>query len=122
MRLNYVVIFLSFFILVACSNMDSNNLNSNNLTSIEGIIADKPANNIQILVIPNIDKSDITNKNINDLLSLAEDKGGIYFIVSGSDYNKYNVGDKVSVKYDPQGDVEESNPPIREAINVKSIN
>lgn len=122
MRLNYVVIFLSFFILVACSNMDSNNLNSNNLTSIEGIIADKSANNIQILVIPNIDKSDITNKNINDLKSLAEDKDGIYFIVSSSDYNKYNVGDKVSVKYDPQGDVEESNPPIREAINVKSIN
>lgn len=118
MRLNYVVIFLSFFILVACSS----NMDSNNLTSIEGIIADKSANNIQILVIPNIDKSDITNKNINDLKSLAEDKDGIYFIVSSSDYNKYNVGDKVSVKYDPQGDVEESNPPIREAINVKSIN
>lgn len=92
------------------------------MSSIEGIVAVKETENQHLLVIPNIDQSDIADINKKDLLSLAEDKDGIYFVVSSGDYSKYNVGDKVSVKYDPDGDVEESSPPIREAVNVKSVN
>nr|WP_289038128.1 DUF3221 domain-containing protein [uncultured Allobacillus sp.] len=112
---------LLLFILGSCNNKQSDTLDSN-LSSIEGMIADKANNNQSLLVIPNINKSDITNKDLNDLLNLAEQNNGIYFIVSNEEYEIYNIGDKVIVEYDLEGDVEESNPPIRSAVNIKSLN
>lgn len=117
---NFVTFILLLLILVSCSNTQNNILDSN-LSTLEGIIADKANNNQRLLVIPNIDKSDLTNKDLNDLLNLAEQNNGIYFNVSKEEYENYNIGDKVLVEYDIEGDVEESNPPIRSAIKIRSL-
>ena len=117
---NFVTFILLLLILVSCSNTQNNILDSN-LSTLEGIIADKANNNQRLLVIPNIDKSDLTNNDLNDLLILAEQNNGIYFNVSKEEYENYNIGDKVLVEYDIEGDVEESNPPIRSAIKIRSL-
>lgn len=117
---NFVTFILLLLILVSCSNTQNDTLDSN-LSTLEGIIADKANNNQRLLVIPNIDKSDLTNKDLNDLLNLAEQNNGIYFNVSKEEYENYNIGDKVLVEYDIEGDVEESNPPIRSAIKIRSL-
>lgn len=111
---------LLLLILVSCSNTQNDTLDSN-LSTLEGVIADKANNNQRLLVIPNIDKSDLTNNDLNDLLILAEQNNGIYFNVSKEEYENYNIGDKVLVEYDIEGDVEESNPPIRSAIKIRSL-
>lgn len=116
----FVTFILLLLLLVSCSNTQNNILDSN-LSTIEGIIADKANNNQRLLVIPNIDKSDLTNKDLNDLLNLAEQNNGIYFNVSKEEYENYNIGDKVLVEYDIEGDVEESNPPIRPAVKIRSL-
>lgn len=117
---NFVTFILLLLILVSCSNTQNDTLDSN-LSTLEGIIADKANNNQRLLVIPNIDKSDLTNKDLNDLLNLAEQNNGIYFNVSKEEYENYNIGDKVLVEYDIEGDVEESNPPIRPAVKIRSL-
>ena len=117
---NFVTFILLLLILVSCSNTQNDTLDSN-LSTLEGVIADKANNNQRLLVIPNIDKSDLTNKDLNDLLNLAEQNNGIYFNVSKEEYENYNIGDKVLVEYDIEGDVEESNPPIRSAIKIRSL-
>lgn len=117
---NFVTFILLLLILVSCSNTQNDTLDSN-LSTIEGIIADKANNNQRLLVIPNIDKSDLTNNDLNDLLILAEQNNGIYFNVSKEEYENYNIGDKVLVEYDIEGDVEESNPPIRPAVKIRSL-
>ena len=117
---NFVTFILLLLILVSCSNTQNDTLDSN-LSTLEGVIADKANNNQRLLVIPNIDKSDLTNKDLNDLLNLAEQNNGIYFNVSKEEYENYNIGDKVLVEYDIEGDVEESNPPIRPAVKIRSL-
>ena len=117
---NFVTFILLLLILVSCSNTQNDTLDSN-LSTLEGVIADKANNNQRLLVIPNIDKSDLTNNDLNDLLNLAEQNNGIYFNVSKEEYENYNIGDKVLVEYDIEGDVEESNPPIRPAVKIRSL-
>lgn len=117
---NFVTFILLLLILVSCSNTQNDTLDSN-LSTLEGVIADKANNNQRLLVIPNIDKSDLTNNDLNDLLILAEQNNGIYFNVSKEEYENYNIGDKVLVEYDIEGDVEESNPPIRPAVKIRSL-
>jgi len=116
MRFKFLVSFIILLILASC-----NNIEDSQLTSIEGIISDKRDNNQSVLVIPNIDKSDLTDKDLNDLLTLAEENNGIYFNLPNEEYENYNIGDKVAVEYDIEGDVEESNPPIRAAANIRSL-
>lgn len=114
-------IFIPFLLLLSCSNnSQSDNVNNDNITSIEGIIADKDDGE-KILVIPNIEISDLKSKDKNELLMFAEEKNGVYFKISSEDYEKYSVKDKVLVEYDEKGDVEESNPPIRVAIRTSKL-
>src|SRR5690625_4428863 len=116
MRFKFLVSFIILLILASC-----NNIEDSQLTSIEGIISDKRDNNQRVVVIPNIDKSDLTDKDLNDLLTLAQEDNGIYLNLPNEEYENYKMGDKLSIGYDLEGDVDESKPPIRAAANIRSL-
>ncbi|CAG9622893.1 DUF3221 domain-containing protein [Sutcliffiella rhizosphaerae] len=107
--------------LIACNQKDALK-NAGGLTNMEGIIVKKSSyqGNL-LLIVPNIVESDITGLDEHELLLLASEKKGIYFYVSQEIFNKYQLYERVSVEYDPNGDVEESDPPNRSYISIKSI-
>lgn len=73
----------------------------------------------QILIVPNISAEDISNKNDNELIKIAQDKGGAYYSFETSRYEELEVGAHVIVYWN--GNQEDSNPPQRGLNKVEII-
>jgi uncharacterized OB-fold protein len=73
-----------------------------------------------MLVIKNINSSELKNKSIDELIDIASlDNNGMNFYIDKKTYEKVEVGKKVEVKY--SGPAQESLPPKVSAKKVKII-
>ena len=73
----------------------------------------------QILVVPNISGEDISNKNNNELIKLAQEKGGAYYGFETSKYEELEVGAHVIVYWN--GSQEDSSPPQRGLYKIDIV-
>ncbi|GAB0169060.1 DUF3221 domain-containing protein [Lysinibacillus sp. CTST325] len=93
-----------------------------NLEHQEGIIVDikELSDGInQILVVPNVLHEDISNKKLDELIKLAQEKGGAYYSFEIGKYVDLQVGTHVIVYWD--GSQLDSNPPQRGLDKVDII-
>ncbi|QUW23576.1 DUF3221 domain-containing protein [Sporosarcina sp. Marseille-Q4063] len=112
-----ILIFL--LLLMSCSQIKVDK----DLVEMKGYVLAKEIDTKSILVVPNINGSDIErviNGKLEDRI-VAQDNGGVNFYVSIEAYENMKVGDQVLVKYDQFGDVEESDPPNRKAESVEVV-
>lgn len=76
-----------------------------------------------MLVIPDLEDSDISDRDDDEWKEEARDKDGAYYNVSPAIYDEVDLdkGDKVIVQFDKEAQAK-SNPPIRdaEAVDVAS--
>ena len=104
------------FLIVGCGKEETN------LEHQEGLIVDikvQPGWGNQMLVIPNITEEDISNKKLDELIKLAQEKGGAYYGFDVDKYEELEVGDHVIVYWD--GSQLDSNPPQRGVDKVDII-
>ncbi len=112
------------FLVVGCGQGKTSGTENKDgsLEQQEGIIVDiqkQQKGRSQILVIPNINKDDISNKNQSELIKMAQKKGGAYYGFETDKYKELNVGDHVNVYWNgSQGD---SDPPQREIEKIDVI-
>lgn len=123
----YIFITALAFFLIACAKdqKEENDINNGgNIATMEGIIAEKMIFNSYrylLLIVPNIEESDLQGKNEDEIIMIASENDGIYFLALQEDYNQVEEMQKVLVKYDLDGPVEESDPPIRELIEIHPV-
>jgi|SRR5690625_4619925 len=123
----YIFITALAFFLIACANDQkegNDTKNDKNIATMEGIIAEKmifESYGYHLLVVPNIEASDLQGKNEDEIIMIASENDGIYFSVLQEDYNEFEAMQKVQVKYDLDGHVDESDPPIRELIEIHPV-
>lgn len=121
----YIIIASLTLFLIACGNDESevedDTNKHNNIDTIEGIIAEKLVidGSQFLLVIPNIEESDLQGKNEDEMIMIASENNGTYFWVSQEVFDEFEVMQKVVVKYDLDGPVDESDPPIRDLIEIQ---
>ena len=104
------------FLVVGCEQEETN------LEQQEGIIVDikeHPDGRNQILVVPNILDEDISNKKLDELIRLAQEKGGAYYSFEIGKYEELEVGAHVIVYWN--GLQLDSNPPQRGLEKVDII-
>ena len=109
-----------FFLLSACSQQGEVN-NSSPYTQ-EGIVAEitqTKNNRKQLLLIPNTDFKDISNKNGYELHRLAQEKDGAYYSFMSSDYNQLEIGMKIIVHWN--GNQDDTHPPQRGADKIEVV-
>lgn len=88
----------------------------------EGIIVDIKEHSEginQMLVVPNILEEDISNKKLDELIKLAQEKGGAYYSFKIGKYEELEVGSHVIVYWN--GSQLDSNPPQRGVEKVDII-
>ncbi|MGD7045788.1 DUF3221 domain-containing protein [Jeotgalibacillus proteolyticus] len=102
-------------ILSGCTSEEEKN--SDALKQQEGIIAEK--NEDHILVIPNFKKEDIENKRNEELVMMASENGGAFYEVEAEQLKELEKGIRVLVYWN--GEQEESDPPIRQAEEIESL-
>lgn len=110
MKKRFVLLIVLVVLLIGCSPEKKDSA----LEQQEGIIADILENKDgwnQILVIPNIDKDDITNKQQEALIEMAQEQKGAYYGFKSGEYENLNIGTEVIVYWD--GSQLDSNPPQR---------
>ncbi|MDG5473206.1 DUF3221 domain-containing protein [Jeotgalibacillus sp. ET6] len=108
----FVVVFAA--ILSACSSEETNN---DALKQQEGLIAEK--NEDHILVIPNLKKEDIDNKRNEELVMMASEKEGAYYEVEAEQLKELEKGIRVLLYWN--GEQEDSDPPIRQAEKIETL-
>ena len=89
----------------------------------EGIIVDireHQNGRNQMLVVPNITEEDISNKRLNELIRLAQEKDGAYYSFEIGEYKELEVGARVIVYWN--GFQLDSNPPQRGLKKLEIIN
>ncbi|WP_157842692.1 MULTISPECIES: DUF3221 domain-containing protein [Bacillus] len=121
-RVSSFILFI--FILSACGQQgeSNNSINTSYINKQEGIIAEiqeNQNNRKQILVIPNTDFEDISNKTPNELVKIAQEKDGAYYSIAPGKYEELELGTKVIVYWD--GDQNDTEPPQRGADKIEVI-
>ncbi|MHA6259045.1 DUF3221 domain-containing protein [Sporosarcina sp. CAU 1771] len=113
------------FLVVGCGQDQTNNTDnkSGSFEQQEGIIVDIKENQdgrSQILVVPNISEDDISDKNDDELIKIAQEKDGAYYGFETGKYEELEVGTHVIVYWN--GNQADSDPPQRgiEKIDVIS--
>lgn len=113
------------FLLASCGQEETNNAQDKDSTSNqqEGIIVDIRETQdgwSQLLIVPNISEEDIYNKKENELIHLAQEKGGAYYSYETSKYKELEVGAHIMVYWN--GAQLDSDPPQRgiEKVDVVS--
>ncbi|WP_438318097.1 DUF3221 domain-containing protein [Sporosarcina sp. FA9] len=95
---------------------------SGSLEQQEGIIVGIKENQdgrSQILVVPNISEDDISDKNDDELIKIAQESDGAYYGFETGKYEELEVGALVIVYWN--GNQEDSNPPQRGIEKVDLI-
>ncbi|PFA66788.1 hypothetical protein CN378_12875 [Bacillus sp. AFS015802] len=105
-----VLISMVLFLLSGCLN-----------SHYDGIICAKNDEFNRVLVIQNVSKELIEEKEIGEIIKLAQKNDGIWFGVQKEKYEKLNIGVKVEVEYSKNGNTLTSDPPITGAKNIKVI-
>nr|WP_269135805.1 DUF3221 domain-containing protein [Sporosarcina cyprini] len=88
----------------------------------EGIIVDIKENQngrSQILVVPNISKEDISNKEEEELIKIAQENDGAYYGYETGKYKELEVGTYVIVYWN--GNQLDSDPPQRGIERVDAV-
>ncbi len=89
--------------------------------NFKGLIGAKYDENHRILVIQNVKKEELEDKEISEIIKLAQDKNGIWFGISEEKYKQLNVGDQVRITYPQNPDILTSDPPIIGADTVNKL-
>ncbi|MDX5475691.1 MAG: YobA family protein [Bacillaceae bacterium] len=115
---------LSFILIVfwlsACGQqVEVNNSSPYKQEGIIGEITQTQNNRKQLLLIPNTDLEDISNKGGNELHRLAQEKDGAFYSFMSSDYNQLEVGMKVIVHWN--GNQDDTDPPQRGADKIEIV-
>ena len=123
MKNRLVLFILLIVLLTGCSLGLENRKENNSLEQQEGIIASIRENQDgwnQILVIPNVDEADISNKTEEELIQIAQENNGAYYGFKSDRYDNLKVGTEVIVYWD--GSQLDSDPPQRgiEKVDVLS--
>lgn len=112
---------LHFILLVimlsACGQQQVEESSNNSHLQQEGIIVGIKGH--QILVVPNIEKEDISNKTTDELNEMAQKKDGAYYSLYPGMYEELEVGAHVIVYWN--GNQEESDPPQRVAEKIDIV-
>lgn len=112
-------------IMCACSQQESKNKTS--LLEQAGIIAIvdntavSTAESHSILLIPDIEGSRLANKIEDELIRLAQENQGAYYGVNPEMYEELQLETGMKVKVYWNGDQGDSDPPVREAEEIKVI-
>ncbi|MBB4825071.1 hypothetical protein HNO89_002297 [Sporosarcina luteola] len=112
------------FLIAGCGQEQANNTEnySSSLKQQEGIIVDIKKNQdgrSQILVVPNTNEEDISNKKDDELIKIAQEKDGAYYSFETGKYEELEVGAHVIVFWN--GSQLDSDPPQRGIIKVDVI-
>ena len=86
-----------------------------------GIISAKNDEFNRVLVIQNVSKDIIKEKEIGEIIKIAQENDGIWFGVQKETYENLNIGEKVKVEYSKNGDTATSDPPIMGAEDIKVV-
>ncbi|MFI8687607.1 DUF3221 domain-containing protein [Rossellomorea sp. NPDC077527] len=87
----------------------------------DGIISAKNDEFNRVLVIQNVSKDIIKEKEIGEIIKIAQENDGIWFGVQKETYENLNIGEKVKVEYSKNGDTADSDPPIMGAEDIRVI-
>ncbi|ARJ37742.1 hypothetical protein SporoP8_01885 [Sporosarcina ureae] len=115
---------LTLFVVAGCGKDQANNMEDkrSSLEKQEGIIVDIRATEdgrSQILVVPNISEDDISDKNDDELIKIAQEKDGAYYGFETGKYEELEVGAHVIVYWN--GNQADSDPPQRGIEKVDII-
>ncbi|WP_226675713.1 DUF3221 domain-containing protein [Rossellomorea aquimaris] len=86
-----------------------------------GMIGAKNEEFNRVLVIQNVSKDLIEDKEIGEIIKIAQKHDGIWFSVSKGTYDELNIGEKVDVEYSKNGDILDSDPPKMGAKDIKVV-
>lgn len=120
---NILLLISTVILLVACNPKEAGNPtvaedSNKDIQTIEGIVAEKSTSRNTLLVIPNVEQEDFEELDEHAFYELASKKGAIHFYVSEEEFEAHALFDPVTVEYDANGDVEESDPPIHSASEI----
>lgn len=108
------------FVLSACDQQEQNR-NTTLIEKQEGIIGQKEQklDGCQLLVIPSTKEEDISNKSVEELVRMAQQKDGAYYYVTTDVANDLEVGTQVKVYWN--GSQNDSDPPQRTAEKIEIV-
>jgi Protein of unknown function (DUF3221) len=87
----------------------------------DGVIGAKNEEFNRVLVIKNVSKDLIKDKEIGEIIKIAQEHDGIWFSVPKGTYDELKIGEKVEVEYSKNGDTLDSDPPIMGAEDIKVV-
>lgn len=115
-----LAILLLLFAGSACSSTEEE---ASSIKEVKGFVADKrvtESTRHQILVIPEINKEDLTGKTYMEIVSLSEKHDGAYYDITPEKFESVPFGSSVIV-YDDSNGQEDSNPPQRSSAKVEVL-
>ncbi|MDX8344174.1 DUF3221 domain-containing protein [Rossellomorea sp. YZS02] len=87
----------------------------------DGVIGAKNDEFHRVLVIQNVSNGLIEDKEIGEIIKIAQEHDGIWFGVQKETYENLNIGDEVKVEYSENSDTAASDPPIMGAKDIKVL-
>ncbi len=87
----------------------------------DGMISAKNDEFNRVLVIQNVSKDLIEDKEIGEIIKISPKKEGIWFSVPKDKYEKLKKGEKVEVEYLKNADTLDSDPPIMSAKDIMVV-
>ena len=85
----------------------------------DGVIGAKNDEFHRVLVIHNVSKDLIEDKEMGEIIKIAQEHDGIWFSVQKETFEKLILGERVKVEYSKNGDTLDSDPPIMSAETIK---
>lgn len=85
----------------------------------DGVISAKNDEFNRVLFIQNVSKDLIEDKEVGEIIKIAQDHDGIWFSVQKETYEKLHTGQEVQVAYSKNGNTLDSDPPIMGAEDIK---